>query len=158
MHLLYKYIPLPGVFKLPAHVFSSHPFEKAEELLTALVARTHELPADRCVLDPDGEGRLSWRYPSRMADLGVEFQETSRCGKSGTLSLIKNGERCRKNMGRDAEVCVCVCFFLCSSFSCDDPNSPPNWFRGVKLLPKGQHRAVWPITGTGFVLFSTALD
>ena len=31
---------------------------QAEELLAALVARTHELPADRCVLDPDGEGGL----------------------------------------------------------------------------------------------------
>ena len=74
MHLLYKYIPLPGVFKLPAHLFSSHPFEKAEELLTALVARTHELPADRCVLDPDGEGRLSWRYPSGLVDRKSENQ------------------------------------------------------------------------------------
>ena len=35
---------------------SSRPSFKAEELLAALVARTHELPADRCVLDPDGEG------------------------------------------------------------------------------------------------------
>lgn len=56
-------------------ISESH-MKQAEELLTALVARTHELPADRCVLDPDGEG--------------------------------------------------------------------------VKLLPKGQHRAVWPITGDSY--------
>eukprot|EP00438_Fugacium_kawagutii_P022773 Skav228478 [mRNA] locus=scaffold1092:12191:19188:- [translate_table: standard] len=36
-------------------ISESH-MHQAEELLAALVARTHELPADRCVLDPDGEG------------------------------------------------------------------------------------------------------
>jgi len=56
-------------------ISESH-MSQAEELLAALIARTHELPADRCVLDPDGEG--------------------------------------------------------------------------VKLLPKGQHRAVWPITGDSY--------
>mmetsp|Transcript_8000 Transcript_8000/g.14548 ORF Transcript_8000/g.14548 Transcript_8000/m.14548 type:complete len:714 (+) Transcript_8000:40-2181(+) len=48
----------------------------AQALLASLVARTHELPSDRCVLDPDGEG--------------------------------------------------------------------------IKLLPKGQKRAVWPVTGDAY--------
>ncbi|CAJ1372937.1 unnamed protein product [Effrenium voratum] len=56
-------------------ISESH-MNEAERLLASLVARTHELPADRCVLDPDGEG--------------------------------------------------------------------------VKLLPKGQHRAVWHITGDSY--------
>ena len=58
-------------------------------------------------------------------------------------------------MGRDAEVCL---FFGVHPSAVMIPNHPPNEFRGVKLLPKGQHRAVWPITGTGFVLFFMALD
>ena len=65
---------------------------KAEALLASLVARTHELPSDRCVLDPDGEGRpflFLWR--------------TSSC---------------------------------------------PSTHAGIKLLPKGHQRAVWPVTGT----------
>lgn len=56
-------------------ISESH-MNEAEVLLQALVARTHELPADRCVLDPDGFG--------------------------------------------------------------------------VKLLPRGQHRAVWPVTGDSY--------
>ncbi|CAE7322232.1 MAP1D [Symbiodinium necroappetens] len=36
-------------------ISESH-MKEAQALLAALVARTHELPSDRCVLDPDGEG------------------------------------------------------------------------------------------------------
>ncbi|CAE7616163.1 MAP1D [Symbiodinium pilosum] len=36
-------------------ISESH-MKEAQALLAALVARTHELPSDRCVLDPDGKG------------------------------------------------------------------------------------------------------
>ena len=88
------------------------PVAQAEELLKALVARTHELPADRCVLDPDGSGvKLLPRGQHRVTR--QEFRSPCKANLCGVdFSCF-----CLVDFGGVRKLCFEMVGFCCSSMS-----------------------------------------